>query len=161
MRWMVAADSKFGGNRGLIGAVAQKAGLCPFSQGEAERVEENRLSCAGLAGQYAQPRVERQIQPIDQNNLADAQPEQHSSNNIGAFKVKPAPTISSSGRLRADFLTLKDDVGDRENHDRRRYQTGKLRPDQQKALRHRQRRAEQCPLDLAVEYRTEGTGRRL
>ena len=64
-------------------------------------------------------------------------------------------------RLGADLLALEKNVGDREDDDHGRDEAGQLRPDQEEALRRRQRRAEQGPLDLAVKHRAEGAGRRL
>ena len=60
-----------------------------------------------------------------------------------------------------DFLALKDDIGDREDHDHRGDEPSQLGPDQKEALRGRQWRAEQCALDLTVQNRTQGTGRGL
>ena len=56
--------------------------------------------------------------------------------------------LGSSGSS-PDFLALEGDVGDREDDDQLGDEPGQLRPDQEEALRRRQRRAEQGALDLA------------
>ena len=48
--------------------------------------------------------------------------------------------------LRANLLALEDDIGDGKYDDRRRDEAGQLRPDQDEALRGRQRRPERAAL---------------
>src|SRR6516162_11829121 len=69
-----------------------------------------------------------------------------------------ARTAPRSG---ADLLALEDDIAGGEDQDHCGDQAGELRPDQDKALPRRQRRAEQCAAELADEHRTERTCCRL
>ena len=68
---------------------------------------------------------------------------------------------AGSGESGADLLALKEDVGAGEDQDHLGDEAGELRPDQEETLRRRQRRAEERPLDLAVEHRAQGARRRL
>ncbi len=90
---VIAPDREFGGDRRLAGAVAHEPGFTAFPQRQPQRIEQDRLPRPGLAGQHAQPRSKRQIEPVDQDNLAYGQPQQHSPDNIGASEGKPAPAI--------------------------------------------------------------------
>jgi hypothetical protein len=74
---MVAADGEFGGNRGLLGAGPHQARIGAPAEREAERVHQDRLAGPGLAGQHAQPRPERQAEPVDQHKIANGQAKQH------------------------------------------------------------------------------------
>src|SRR5216684_645577 len=58
-------------------------------------------------------------------------------------------SLLAGNSLRADLLALEGDVGDDENHDRRRDEPRELRPNQDEALRGRQRRSQERALQLA------------
>ena len=75
---MVVRDGELGGDRGLLGAGAHQAGIGAPPERQPERIEQDRLAGAGLAGQDAQPRPEGERQPVDQNDIADRDSEQHS-----------------------------------------------------------------------------------
>ena len=75
---MIATDGEFGGDRRLAGGVAHEPSLGALAQRQPQRVQQDRLPRPGLTGQHAQPRTKRQIEPIDQDNLAYGQAKQHS-----------------------------------------------------------------------------------
>ncbi len=89
LRRMVLPDRELGGDGRLGGAVAHQAGLGPLAERQPERVQQDRLPRPGLAGQHAETRTKRQIEPVDQDNFAYGQPNQHSPDNIGAIEGKP------------------------------------------------------------------------
>ena len=74
---MVGLDGELGGDRGLLGAGPHQAGIGAPAERQPERVQQDRLAGAGLAGQHAQPRPEGEAEPVDQDDIADGQAEQH------------------------------------------------------------------------------------
>ena len=64
---------------GLAGARAHNARPGPASQQEVERVGEDRLPRAGLAGDGREPLTGPQLGPLDQQEVLDAQLEEHGS----------------------------------------------------------------------------------
>ena len=73
------ADREFGADRRLLGAGPHQPGLGAAAERQAQRVEQDRLAGAGLAGQHAQPRPKRQAQPVDQHDVANGEAEQHAA----------------------------------------------------------------------------------
>ena len=65
------------GDAGLFGGCAHQASFRPRTKGQAEAVEQDGFAGAGLAGQDSQARVEGQVQPFDQHDVADRQRGQH------------------------------------------------------------------------------------
>src|SRR5207244_9592625 len=51
--------------------------LCPSELGHVERLEEDRLPRAGLAGDDVEPGLERQLELLDEREVADADRAQH------------------------------------------------------------------------------------
>ncbi len=74
---MVFGNGEGGADAGNGGTRADQAGFGARTQRQAERIQEDRLAGAGLAGQHAEPRFRRQIQPVDQHEIADRQLDQH------------------------------------------------------------------------------------
>ena len=74
---VIAADRELGGDCGLLGAGPHQACLGAPAEREPERIHQDRFAGAGLAGQHAQPRPERQAQAFDQDDIADGEAEQH------------------------------------------------------------------------------------
>ena len=70
--WL-SPDREFGDDRGLLGPRAHQARIGPLAERQPERIEQDRLAGAGLAGQHAQPGTERQGQAVDQDDVADRQ----------------------------------------------------------------------------------------
>ena len=92
---VIAPDREFGGDRRLARALAHQPGLAAPPHRQTERVEQDRLPRPGLAGQHAQPLAKGQIKPIDQDNFAYGQAEQHSPNDIGTAGAKPGSACRS------------------------------------------------------------------
>ena len=61
--------------RGLPGADQPGVGRAPERQ--AERIEQDRLARPGLAGQRAKPRLELELEPVDQHHIVDDELPQH------------------------------------------------------------------------------------
>ena len=58
-------------------AGAHQPAVGPRAEHQAQRVEQDRLARAGLAGQHAQPAGEVEVQRLDQDDVADGEPGQH------------------------------------------------------------------------------------
>ena len=56
-----------------VGAVAHQPRIGATAEAEAERIEQDRLAGAGLAGERTKPLRKFQIEPIDENHIADRQ----------------------------------------------------------------------------------------
>ena len=54
-------------------ALADERGIAPAADGERKGVEQNRLASAGLSGERRQALAEFEIEPVDQNDVADRQ----------------------------------------------------------------------------------------
>ena len=70
--------------------LADKSAVGAGAEGEAERIEKDRLARAGLAGQDAEARTELKIEAFNQDDVADGKPGQH-----GALRPSPieAPAL--------------------------------------------------------------------
>ena len=64
------------GDAGLLGAGAHQAGVGARARGQAQCVQDDRLARAGFAGKRGQARPERQVEGLDQNDVADSEPDQ-------------------------------------------------------------------------------------
>src|SRR6516162_5996692 len=78
MGGVVTPDREFGGDRGL---------------------GRTRAHQPGLAGQDAQSRTKGEVEPVDQDDVADGEPEQHCANDIigAASKTGSTPPALSGG----------------------------------------------------------------
>jgi hypothetical protein len=76
---MVGRQVEFRGDAGLRLALPHQSGVGPDAKRQAQAVEQDRLARAGLAGQHAQPRLELQLEPVDQHHIADRQLPQHAA----------------------------------------------------------------------------------
>ncbi len=74
---MIRHWGEFGRNDCLLRAAAHETALCAHAEGEAERIEQDRLACAGFAGEDAQSGLEGEIEPFDQHEVPNRQAEQH------------------------------------------------------------------------------------
>ena len=68
-----------GGHLALLGAVAHQRDVAARAQRQREGIEQDRLAGAGLAGQHRQAAREIDIEPIDQDDVADREPGEHAS----------------------------------------------------------------------------------
>ena len=82
---MIAADREFGGDGGLLGAGPHQPRIGAPAKRQPQGVEQDRFPGTGLPGQHAQPGTEGERQPVDQNDIADGEAEQHA----GAVIPKP------------------------------------------------------------------------
>ena len=74
---MVAPDRELGGDHRLLGARPHQPALGAPAERQPERIEQDRLAGAGLAGQHAQPRTKGEVEPVDQHDVANGEAEQH------------------------------------------------------------------------------------
>ena len=58
-------------------AVTHQAGVAARAERERERVEQDRLAGPGLAGQRRQTATEVDVETIDQDDVADREPDEH------------------------------------------------------------------------------------
>ena len=68
-----------GRDRGRVLARADQPAVGARAQRQAERVEQDRLAGAGLAGQHAKARLELELEPLDQHDVADGELPQHAT----------------------------------------------------------------------------------
>ena len=61
----------------LLGALADQAGIAARAEREREGIEQDRFAGAGLAGQHRQPGGEIDVEPVDQDDVADRKPGEH------------------------------------------------------------------------------------
>ena len=64
-------------DRRLRGTRADQLPIRPAAERQPERVEQDRLAGAGLAGQHAQPALELEVEALDQDDVADREAGQH------------------------------------------------------------------------------------
>ena len=88
---VVAPDCELGRHRRLLGAGPHQPCLRPPAERQAERIQEDRLAGPGLAGQHAQAPAKDEGEPVDQDDIADGQAEQHCGDDTSAAAAKPAP----------------------------------------------------------------------
>jgi hypothetical protein len=70
---MIGGKLEGRGHLPLLGAAAHQGGVAPGAYGEREGIEQDGLAGAGLAGESRQPGAERQIELVDENDIADRQ----------------------------------------------------------------------------------------
>ena len=93
-------------DRGLRRTLADQRPIGPATQREAEGVEQDRLAGAGLAGQHAEPAGELEVEPLDQDDVADRKAGQHgggrSVRSARACRSEPSgPTASGPAIIAA------------------------------------------------------------
>ncbi len=66
-----------GGQLRPLGARTNLANLETVAEQQPERVEQDRLACAGLAGQHGESGIELDIERVDEHEVADRQQAQH------------------------------------------------------------------------------------
>ncbi len=67
------------GHLALLGAVAHQRGVAARAERQREGIEQDRLAGAGLAGQHGEAAREIDIEPIDQDDVADREAGEHAS----------------------------------------------------------------------------------
>jgi hypothetical protein len=74
---VVAGRLKAGGDGSLGCPGPEQPAVGPFAEHQAQRVEDDRLAGAGLAGEHGKTRGELQIEALDQDDVADGQAQEH------------------------------------------------------------------------------------
>ena len=74
---MVDRRREFGADRGTLGALADERGFGARTEREPQRVEQDGLAGAGLSGHDVEPRLEREVEAIDQHDAANGEPDEH------------------------------------------------------------------------------------
>ncbi len=78
---MIPGEIEGGGDGGLRGAAAHRVGVRARAQGQAQRIDQDRLAGAGLAGQRAQAaaRIAREgkVELLDQDEVTDRKRDKH------------------------------------------------------------------------------------
>ena len=70
---MIGGEIESRGHLALAGALPHQRGIAAAADGKGEGIEQDRLAGAGLAGEHAKARAEFEIEPVDQNDVADRQ----------------------------------------------------------------------------------------
>ena len=70
---MVGRHVEDGGDLALLGAMADQAGVAARAERQRQGIEQDGFAGAGLAGQHRQARGEVDVQPLDQDDIADRQ----------------------------------------------------------------------------------------
>ena len=65
------------GHLALLGALAHQRRLAARAEREREGIEQDRFAGAGLAGQHRKAGAEIDVEPIDQDDVADGKPGEH------------------------------------------------------------------------------------
>src|SRR5580704_10603990 len=74
---MVFADIEGGCDLTLFGALADQRGLTTRAERKGKGIEQDRLAGPGLASEHGKAAAEIDVQPIDENDVADGQAGQH------------------------------------------------------------------------------------
>ena len=77
------------GNLCSLGAVAYDLGTRPAAGDQLQRVHEDGLACAGLAGQHREPRAQLQLDGVDDGEIADLQVREHAG--LSALEAAAPP----------------------------------------------------------------------
>ena len=72
-------DVEPGGEFGARGAGPQLAQFEPIAEQQRQRVEQDRLARAGLAGQHGEAALELDVERIDDDEIADRECAQHAA----------------------------------------------------------------------------------
>ena len=76
---MVGGKVEDGRDAALRSTMAHQRGVAARAQRQRQRVEQDRLARAGLAGQHRQAGGKIDVEPFDQNDIADRQVGEHQS----------------------------------------------------------------------------------
>ena len=76
-RRMLLGEIEGGNHLALFGALAHQRHVAARAERKRKRVEQDRFAGAGLAGQRGKAGSEIDVQPFDQNDVADGKARQH------------------------------------------------------------------------------------
>ncbi len=83
-RRMLLGDVEDGGHLTLFGALAHQRGIAAGAERQGKGIEQDRFAGAGLAGQHRETGPEIDVQPIDQNDIADGKADEHEASDTVA-----------------------------------------------------------------------------
>ncbi len=116
-RRMVACDIESGRHLPLVEALPDKRLVASAAQSQRECIEQNRLSRAGLASKHGKAAREIDVEPLDQNNVANGQSGEHRNPGPGdspSLKTRKAGTRLVPGRpSRCESIILRGFSPDR------------------------------------------------
>ena len=69
------------------GTVAHQRDIAARAERERKGIEQDRLAGAGLAGEHRETGGEVDVEPIDQNDVADGQPGEHQRTDDGGQRT--------------------------------------------------------------------------
>ena len=99
------------GDRGLRGTLADQRAVGAAAEREADRIEQDRLAGAGLAGQHAEPAGELEVEPLDQDEVADREAGQHGAGrSVRALAHPAAAAIRARARAHSQRLAVHQPV---------------------------------------------------
>ncbi len=73
----------------LLCAVANERGIAACAERQCKRVEHDGFTGTGLAGEYGKPPREIDIQPVDQNDIADRKVSEHERIAAPGIPIRP------------------------------------------------------------------------
>jgi hypothetical protein len=74
---MVPRNIESGNHLTLLGALAHQSRIAAGAERKGESVEQYRFAGSGLAGQHGETGAKIDVQPIDQDDVADGKPGEH------------------------------------------------------------------------------------
>ena len=74
---MAARQLERGRHLPLLRALPHQRGVAARTERQREGVQQDRLAGAGLAGEHGKPVGEIDVEPIDQDDVADRKPDEH------------------------------------------------------------------------------------
>src|SRR5690606_20280739 len=93
---MIAAHVEHGGDVALPGTVADQRTVAAAAERQRQRVEQDRLTGAGLAGQHRHALPEIEIEAVDQDDVADRKGDEHSptpvARQVAVLPLNASPT---------------------------------------------------------------------
>src|SRR5262249_16174449 len=76
-RGMALADFKSGRDLTLLGGLAHQGDIAARAERKRKSIKQYRLAGAGFAGQHRETGTEIDVQPVDQDDVADGKPGEH------------------------------------------------------------------------------------
>jgi hypothetical protein len=70
-RRMIAGNVKGGRDIALLGTLPHQAGIAARAERERKGVQQDRFARAGFAGQHRQPGRQVDVEPVDEDDIAD------------------------------------------------------------------------------------------
>jgi hypothetical protein len=108
---MVGLDVERRRHLPLLGALPHQARVAAAPERQRERIEQDRLAGAGLAGQHRQPGRIVDVEPFDQDDVADGQAGEHRQS------IRHARRYAGHSRLAVIPIFKDVDGRDKPGHD--------------------------------------------